>query len=231
MIDKLTQVRQRIAAACEAVGRSPESVELLAVSKTFAAVDVARLASLGQRAFGENYLQEAVAKIAQVNESMQNHHSLTWHFIGPVQRNKTRLVAEHFQWVHSLDRLGVAERLAVQRPAGMAPLNVCIQVNISAEPSKAGVATEETVGLAKAVAALPGLRLRGLMAIPAPGSDAVPYLRMAGLMADLGAAGLHVDTLSLGMSHDLETAIAHGATCVRVGTALFGERIYKGHST
>jgi len=213
----------RIAGAARAAGRDPGEVELLAVSKTWPAGSVREAFAAGQRAFGENYVQEGVAKV----EALAGM-GLEWHFIGPLQSNKTRLVANHFAWVHSVDRLKIAERLAEQRDVHLPPLNVCIQVNVSGEASKSGVAPADLPTLAMAVAALPRLRLRGLMAIPEPTSDvALQRARFASLrrLRDrLNAAGLALDTLSMGMSDDLEAAIAEGSTMVRVGTAIFGTR-------
>ena len=219
----LQAVRARIAAACAAAGRPPESVQLLAVSKTWPADRVREAAAAGQRAFGENYVQEGADKAAALAGL-----SLEWHFIGPLQSNKTRAVAESFDWMHSVDRLKVAERLGAQRPPARPPLQVCIQVNVSGEASKSGCAPEQAPELARAVAGLPGLRLRGLMAIPEPTDDERLLRRRFALLRDLrerlNAEGLGLDTLSMGMSHDLETAIMEGATIVRVGTAIFGQR-------
>lgn len=198
---------------------------LLAVSKTFPGVTVREAFAAGQRRFGENYVQEGVTKIAELADLRAD---IEWHMIGPVQSNKTRVVAEQFDWVHTIDRLKVAERLSAQRPAGLPPLQVCVQVNTSGEASKSGVAPAEALALARAVAALPGLQLRGVMALPAPSAD--PVVQRAELAAvravfdELRAAGLPLDTLSMGMSQDLETAIELGSTLVRVGTALFGQR-------
>ncbi|MBP0633792.1 MULTISPECIES: YggS family pyridoxal phosphate-dependent enzyme [unclassified Cupriavidus] len=221
----LQAVRQRIAAAAQQAGRQPGDIALLAVSKTVSADRVRAAAEAGQLAFGENYVQEGVEKIAALADLRDR---LQWHFIGPLQSNKTRLVAEHFDWVHAIDRLKIAERLSAQRPAGMAPLQLCIQVNISGEASKSGVAPADVPALAQAVAALPGLRLRGLMAIPEPEDDPVaqrrPFATMRSLLRGLREAGLDVDTLSMGMSGDMEAAIAEGATMVRIGTAIFGAR-------
>jgi pyridoxal phosphate enzyme (YggS family) len=216
-------VTARIAAACSAAGRDAAAVRLLAVSKTWPAADIAAAAACGQRAFGENYVQEALAKIAALRDL-----ELEWHFIGPLQSNKTRPVAEHFDWVHSVERLKIAERLSAQRPDGLAPLQVCLQVNVSGEQSKSGCAPAEAPALAAAIARLPRLRLRGLMAIPEPTDDQrllhSRFALLRELAATLTAGGIAVDTLSMGMSHDLETAIAEGATLVRVGTAIFGAR-------
>ncbi len=219
----LQAVSARIAAACAGAGRDPASVTLLAVSKTRPESAVRAAADAGQRAFGESYAQEGVGKAAATNDT-----TLEWHFIGPLQGNKTRPVAEHFDWVHSIERLKIAERLSAQRPADKPPLQACIQVNVSGEASKSGCAPTELAGLAHAVARLPHLRLRGLMAIPEPSENsALVRRRFAALreMRDqLNAEGLALDTLSMGMSHDLEEAIAEGATIVRIGTAIFGER-------
>lgn len=221
----LQAVRTRIAAAASAAGRTPESITLLAVSKTKPLADVLTAAAAGQTAFGENYVQEGCEKAAATVD-----RSLEWHFIGPLQSNKTRLVAEHFAWVHSVDRLKIAERLSAQRPTDLPPLQVCVQVNVSGEASKSGCTPAEALALCQAVAALPQLRLRGLMAIPEPADDAAaqraPLRRLRELYESIRAAGLPLDTLSMGMTHDLEAAIAEGATIVRVGTAIFGERNY-----
>lgn len=219
----LQAVRQRIADAARAVGRKPESVQLLAVSKTWPADAVLTAADAGQHAFGENYVQEALRKMSELQ-----HRRLEWHFIGPVQSNKTRAVAEHFDWVHSVDRLKIAERLCAQRPAHLPPLQVCIEVNVSGEHSKSGCPPDGAAALCGAVAALPRLRLRGLMAIPAPAEvfeqQRRPFRTLRQLFEQVQSDGLPVDTLSMGMSHDLEAAIAEGASIVRVGTAIFGTR-------
>ncbi|MRR50306.1 MAG: YggS family pyridoxal phosphate-dependent enzyme [Rhodocyclaceae bacterium] len=224
----LQAVQARILAACHAARRDAATVSLLAVSKTWPADCVAEAAGAGQRAFGENYVQEGVAKIAEL--AARGIGGLEWHYTGPLQSNKTRLVAEHFAWVHSIERLKIAERLSEQRPANLPPLNVCLQVNVSGEASKSGCAPGEVAALARAVAALPRLKLRGLMAIPEPtGDDTLLRGRFAALRQlrdQLNAGGLVLDTLSMGMSHDLESAIAEGSTIVRVGTAIFGERNY-----
>lgn len=223
----LQAVNRRVAAAAQQAGRPAGEVTLLAVSKTFPPAAVQAAFDAGQRAFGENYVQEGVDKIAQLGDLRDQ---ISWHFIGPLQSNKTRAVAEQFDWVHAIDRLRIAERLSAQRPAGMAPLQVCLQVNISGEASKSGVAPDEVPALARAVAALPGLRLRGLMAIPEPQSELEaqrrPFAALRTLADTLRAAGLDVDTLSMGMSADMEAAIAEGATVVRIGTAIFGARDY-----
>jgi pyridoxal phosphate enzyme (YggS family) len=224
----LQAVRQRIAAAAQQGGRQPGDIALLAVSKTVSPELIRAAYAAGQLAFGENYVQEGVDKIAALAD-LRSH--LQWHFIGPLQSNKTRLVAEHFDWVHAIDRLKIAERLSAQRPAGMAALQVCIQVNISGEASKSGIAPAQVPALAHAVAALPGLRLRGLMAIPEPEHDAAaqrrPFAAMRAMLETLRADGLDLDTLSMGMSGDMDAAIAEGATLVRIGTAIFGARQYR----
>ncbi len=223
----LQAVRARVAAACAAAGRSTDSVRLLAVSKTWPAACLGEAIAAGQRAFGENYVQEAIEKSAEL-AGLGAATGLEWHFIGPLQSNKTRLVAEHFAWVHSIDRLKIADRLAAQRPPQLAPLQVCIQVNVSGEDSKSGCAPAQAAVLARATAALPNLRLRGLMAIPEASDDIGLQRRRFALLRQLldriNAEGLSLDTLSMGMSHDLEAAIMEGATLVRVGTAIFGER-------
>jgi len=220
--DSLQAVKTRIAEACVSAGRPPNAVQLLVVSKTFPAADVRQAFEAGARAFGENYVQEGLAKIVEL---IDLRGSIDWHLIGPLQSNKTRPVAEQFDWVHSVDRLKIAERLSEQRPAELPPLNVCLQVNISAEASKSGLLPAEVAPLARQLAALPRLRLRGLMAIPEPGPGALAqHQAMARLFDGLRAEGLALDTLSLGMSADLEDAIRAGSTMVRVGTAIFGSR-------
>lgn len=230
MTHNLDNLSARLAAVHDAVrtaaarhDRAAGAVTLLAVSKTQPADVVRAAAAAGQRRFGENYLQEALVKMAALADL-----DLEWHFIGPLQSNKTRPVAEHFAWVHSVDRLKLAERLSAQRPAGLPPLNVCLQVNISAEASKSGCSLDDLPALAQAVAALPGLQLRGLMAIPAPAEgleqQRLPFRRLRLALERLNADGLALDTLSMGMSDDLEAAIAEGATLVRVGSAIFGAR-------
>ena len=214
--ENLQAVRARIGRAAQAAGRAPAAVTLLAVSKTHPAARVAQAREAGQLAFGENYVQEALAKIAALPQ-------LEWHLIGPLQSNKTRPAAEQFAWVQTLQSEKIARRLSEQRPAGLPPLNVLIQVNASGEASKSGVAPAQVSSLARAVSALPRLRLRGLMAIPEPGAPASRYAAMHGLFAELQKS-LDLDTLSMGMSDDLELAIAEGATMVRVGTAIFGAR-------
>ncbi|EMN3922067.1 YggS family pyridoxal phosphate-dependent enzyme [Citrobacter farmeri] len=224
----LAQVRDKISAAALRCGRASEEVTLLAVSKTKPASAIEEAIAAGQQTFGENYVQEGVEKIRHFRE--KGIAGLQWHFIGPLQSNKSRLVAEHFDWCHTLDRLRIATRLSEQRPAELAPLNVLIQINISDENSKSGIPLEELDALAAEVAELPHLRLRGLMAIPAPESDYVRQFEVARQMA-VAFAGLKtrypdVDTLSLGMSDDMEAAIAAGSTMVRIGTAIFGARDY-----
>lgn len=222
---KLQQVRQRIVAACVIAQRPVQSVTLLAVSKTFGVEAVREAHGAGQCAFGENYVREALVKVRSLGDLRPG---IEWHLIGPLQSNKTREVAAAFDWVHSVDRLKLAERLSAQRPPGLAPLQVCLQVNISGQASKSGVAPAEVSALAHAVAALPGLRLRGLMAIPEPVTNPVaqrqPHRALRALLEALRAEGLALDTLSMGMSDDLEAAIAEGATIVRVGSAIFGLR-------
>ncbi len=216
-------VLARIRAAEQRFQRLPGTVRLLAVSKIQPTAAIIALAAAGQSCFGENYVQEALDKIAELAALR-----LEWHLIGPLQANKTRTVAENFAWVHSVDRLKIAERLSAQRPASLPPLNVCLQVNIDREPAKHGLDPGEVATVAEAVARLPRLRLRGLMAIPAPVADFAaqrrPLARLRELQESLNAAGLALDTLSMGMSDDLEAAIAEGATLVRIGTALFGPR-------
>ncbi|MFT4190423.1 MAG: YggS family pyridoxal phosphate-dependent enzyme [Comamonas sp.] len=237
--EHLSQVRQRIATACQAVGRDPHSVQLLAVSKTFPAEAVAEALSAGQTRFGENYIQEGIEKVAALRAGGHNERQhLQWHCIGPIQSNKTRAVAEHFDWVHGIDRLRIAQRLSDQRPPELPPLQVCLQVNIDGGANKAGVAPQELLALASAVAALPRLVLRGIMSIPEPSADyATQFAVHQQARALFDAAGqalaaraparpeaLQWDTLSLGMSADLEAAIHAGSTLVRVGSAIFGSR-------
>ncbi len=216
-------VRARIEAAARSAGREPGDIALLAVSKAFAAGEVRAAYAAGQREFGENYIQEAMEKIIALSDL-----PLIWHFVGPIQSNKTRAIAEHFDWVHSVAREKIALRLAEARPAGRDPLNVCLQVNLSGEKSKSGVAPNAVRPLAEAVRALPRLRLRGLMAIPEPGGNIeLQRRRFASLrllLGQLNAGGFGLDTLSMGMSQDLEAAVMEGATMVRIGTAIFGER-------
>ena len=223
IVKNLAQVRAHIQAACQLVGRDPASVGLLAASKTWGPEAVRQAHAAGQRAFGENYIQEGLEKIAALRDL-----PLEWHCIGPIQSNKTRGVAEHFDWVHSIDRLKIAQRLSEQRPAHLPALQVCIQVNVDGGSNKSGVVPAELPALAQAVAALPRLQLRGLMTIPEPAET--PHLmrsvhRQAKALLDaLNHQGFALDTLSMGMSADLDAAIAEGSTLVRVGTAIFGQR-------
>lgn len=221
--ERLAKVRAEIREAEDRHGRSPGSVGLLAVSKTQPVAAIRAAAAAGQAAFGENYVDEGAAKIRELADA-----GLNWHFIGPLQANKTRTVAEAFDFVHTIDRLKIARRLSAQRPEHLPPLECCIQVNISGEASKSGVAPEALADLAHAMTALPRIRLRGLMAIPAPdrefSAQRRPHARLRQRLAELQGAGLALDTLSMGMSADLEAAIAEGATLVRVGTAIFGSR-------
>lgn len=226
--ENLQDLSLRLQRACEQAQRAAKDVTVLAVSKTCSADAVRQAYVAGQHAFGENYVQEAVDKMAELAD-LRPH--LSWHLIGPLQSNKTRVVAEHFDWVHSVDRLKIAQRLSEQRPAHLPPLQVCLQVNISGEASKSGLSAAELPAVAQAVAALPRLQLRGLMAVPAPAEGLAaqrePHRALAALLAQLQAAGLALDTLSMGMSHDLEAAVLEGATLVRVGTAIFGSRPLK----
>ena len=220
--DNIGLVSQRIRAAADAVQRDANSIHLLAVSKTKPAQAVREAYAAGMHDFGENYLQEALGKQAELTDL-----PLSWHFIGPIQSNKTRAIAENFAWVHSVDRLKIAQRLSEQRPAELPPLNICIQVNVSGEASKSGCTPSDLPALANAIGALPRLKLRGLMAIPEPTEDRAAQDAAFAMVRDLQAGlNLPLDTLSMGMSHDLESAIAQGATWVRIGTALFGARDY-----
>ena len=223
--DHLHQVRARIATATRRAGRPDDGVRLLAVSKTFDAPTVRAAFEAGLTAFGENYVQEGVAKIEALADLRGR---IEWHCIGPLQSNKTRAVAEHFDWVHSIDRLKIAERLSEQRPDAMPPLQVCLQINVDGGANKSGASADEALALAQAVASLPRLRLRGLMAIPEPAADfdaqRALFLRARGVYDRIRDSGIALDTLSLGMSADLEAAIAAGSTMVRVGTAIFGGR-------
>jgi PLP dependent protein len=221
--DNLQSVRERIAAACAAAQRPVNEVTLLAVSKTFGPDAVREAHACGQMAFGENYIQEAVEKIELLREL-----PLEWHCVGPIQSNKTRLVAAHFAWAHTVDRFKIAQRLSEQRPESVPPLQVCLQVNIDGGTTKSGVAPQEVLALAREIAALPRLRLRGLMTIPEPAADFAAqkaiHLRTRALFDELRGEGLAIDTLSMGMTADLEAAIAAGSTMVRIGTAIFGGR-------
>jgi PLP dependent protein len=223
--DNLQAIRHRIVSAAHACGRDPAGIALLAVSKTKPDADIIAAAAAGQRAFGENYVQEGCDKAQRLAAA---GHVLDWHFIGPIQSNKTRQVATFFDWVHSIDREKIAQRLSEQRDAEKGELDVCIQVNVSGEASKSGVTPDQVAALADAVARLPRLKLRGLMAIPEPTDDPAlqrrRFAHLRQLLEELNAGGHALDTLSMGMSQDLEAAIAEGATIVRVGTALFGAR-------
>lgn len=224
IVDNLRTVRVRIQEAEKRFGRLSGSVSLIAVSKKQASIAIATAAAAGQHHFAENYVQEALLKMQDLT-----HLGLHWHFIGPIQSNKTRHIAEHFSWVHSVDRFKIAQRLNEQRPASLPPLNTCLQVNISNEPAKSGMSIAEVPYIASAVSELPRLRLRGLMAVPAL-SDTLdqqrrPFAQLRKLQEKLLERGLAVDTLSMGMSADLEAAIAEGATLIRVGTAIFGPRL------
>lgn len=225
ILGNIQQVRARIARACDDARRPVQSVTLLCVSKTFGPDAVREAHAAGERRFGENYVQEGVDKIAALSD-LRAH--IEWHLIGPLQSNKTRVVAEQFDWVHSVDRLKIAQRLSEQRPAQLPPLQICLQVNISGEASKSGLAPGEVAEVAQVVAALPRVRLRGLMAIPEPAGDLVaqraPHRALRELAEALRAQGLTLDTLSMGMSADLEAAIFEGATMVRIGSAIFGSR-------
>ncbi len=225
--DNLQAVHDRIATAARAAQRNVADIKLLAVSKTFGPQAVIEAAQAGQRAFGENYLQEALDKMTAIR-SIAPEYALQWHFIGPIQSNKTRPIAAHFDWVHSVEREKIAQRLSEQRPLDLAPLNICLQVNISGESSKSGIAPEDVLPLAQSVAAMPRLRLRGLMAIPEPtedrGKQHAAFRQLKQLLETCRANGLMLDTLSMGMSADLEAAIAEGATMVRIGSAIFGNR-------
>ena len=227
IVSNLQEVKRRIAAACADAARPANSVTLLAVSKTFSADAVRQALAAGQQAYGENYVQEALAKI---DELAALRAQLLWHLIGPLQSNKTRAVAEAFDWVHTVDRLKTAQRLAEQRPPGLPPLMLCLQVNVSGVASKSGVLPGDALALAQAVCALPKERvlLRGLMSIPEPATDLEgqrrPHRMLRGLFDSLRGAGLALDTLSMGMSADLEAAVAEGSTLLRVGSAIFGTR-------
>ncbi len=233
ILSNLQAVHSAIAQAAQLARRDAASIALLAVSKTVSDGRVREAYAAGQRVFGENYLQEALDKMAALRDL-----PLEWHFIGPVQSNKTRAIAENFSWVHSVDRLKIAERLSAQRPPALPALNLCLQVNVSGEDSKSGVAPQQALALARTISALPHLKLRGLMAIPAPvdtlAAQRQPFARLRELMQQMNAPqdntpGLQLDTLSMGMTHDLTAAIVEGATIVRVGTAIFGRRNYGEH--
>jgi len=223
---KLQAVNLAIARAASIAQRHSENITLMAVSKTFPAAAVREAYEAGQPIFGESYVQEALDKMAALRDL-----PLEWHFIGPIQSNKTRPIAENFAWVHGVDRLKIAERLSAQRPQNLPPLNLCLQVNVSGEDSKSGVSSVEVLTLAQDVAQLPRIKLRGLMTIPAPAegleAQRKPFAQLRELMLQLNAQGLELDTLSMGMSHDLEAAVLEGATIVRVGSAIFGQRNYE----
>ncbi len=223
IVSNLQAVHHAIMQAAQAAERDPAGIMLLAVSKTFPASAIQEAYAAGQREFGENYLQEALDKIVALRDL-----EIVWHFIGPIQSNKTRAIAENFTWVHGVERLKIAQRLSEQRPPHLPPLNICLQVNVSGEESKSGVAPQEMVNLAREVAKLPQLLLRGLMAIPAPAEDEAtqrqPFARLRELSQEIAAQGMALDTLSMGMSHDFAAAIQEGATIIRIGTAIFGKR-------
>lgn len=225
--ENISSLRRQIRQAEQRFGRPPHSVTVLAVSKTQDAGRIEQAWAAGQRDFGENYLQEALGKISELAKRLPDS-GIHWHFIGPIQSNKTRDIAEHFSWVHSVDRLKIAQRLSDQRPDGLPPLNVCVQVNLSREDSKSGLALADAPTLCEQIARMPGLRLRGLMAIPAPCEDAGQQRRvfrpLAQMQEELSRRLPHIDTLSIGMSADYEAAIAEGSTLVRIGTAIFGAR-------
>lgn len=225
ILSNLQAIHRAIMQAAHAAQRDPAGVMLLAVSKTFPAAAVREAYAAGQRAFGENYVQEALDKIEALRDL-----KLEWHFIGPIQSNKTRVIAENFAWVHGVDRLKIAQRLSEQRPLDMPPLNICLQVNVSGEESKSGVAPCDVASLAREVSTLPRLKLRGLMAIPAPADDVAaqrkPFAQLRELAQEIAGQGIALDTLSMGMSHDFAAAIQEGATIIRVGTAIFGTRDY-----
>lgn len=231
--EQLAKIRNRIEAACAKAGRTSDSVQLLAVSKTFPLENILDFHACGQTAFGENYLQEALDKITQLADhpnAQQKSPPIEWHFIGPIQSNKTKPIAENFPWVHSVDRLKIAQRLSDQRPAHLPPLNVLVQINTSGEDSKSGIEPDQVQALCKAVSAMKNLTLRGLMTIPSNTDNSetlkTELLKCKSIFDELNAQGLNMDTLSMGMSADLELAIECGSTCVRVGSALFGARNY-----
>jgi pyridoxal phosphate enzyme (YggS family) len=225
IVSNLQAIRLAIAQSAHAAQRDPADIMLLAVSKTFPTEAVREAYMAGQQAFGENYVQEALDKITALRDL-----PLEWHFIGPIQSNKTRVIAENFAWVHGVDRLKIAQRLSEQRPPELPALNICLQVNVSGEDSKSGVAPDEAAALARAVCQLPRLKLRGLMAIPAPADDEpaqrAPFAQLRQLAQTISEQGITLDTLSMGMSHDYAAAIQEGATIIRVGTAIFGKRDY-----
>ena len=225
IVSNLQAVRLAIRQAAQAAQRNAADITLLAVSKTFPASAVREAYAAGQREFGENYVQEALDKINELCDLQ-----IEWHFIGPIQSNKTRVIAENFSWVHGVARLKIAQRLSEQRPSTLPPLNICLQVNVSGEESKSGVSPQEALKLAREVSMLPQLKLRGLMTIPAPVDDETvqrrPFAQLRELSQEIGAQGMALDTLSMGMSHDFVAAIREGATIIRIGTAIFGKRDY-----
>ncbi|WP_295760719.1 YggS family pyridoxal phosphate-dependent enzyme [Undibacterium sp.] len=227
--DNLQVVRADLSACADKFGRDPKEISLLAVSKTFPADAVLEAARNGQVCFGENYLQEAIEKMQEL-QRLAPELQLEWHFIGPIQSNKTRQIAENFSWVHAVDREKIAQRLSDQRPSGLPAINICLQVNISAEQSKSGVEPAQVLPLARAVAAMPGLRLRGLMAVPEASDDETTqraaFAQLRKLQENLLEQGVPVDTLSMGMSGDMHAAIAEGSTMLRIGSAIFGKRTY-----
>lgn len=231
--DQLADIQKRIAAACAKAGRAKDTVQLLAVSKTFPLSDILEFHACGQTTFGENYLQEALDKITQLADhpiAQQHTQAIEWHFIGPIQSNKTKPIAENFPWVHSVDRLKIAQRLSDQRPTNLPALNVLVQINTSGEDSKSGVNPADAIELCKIISSLPNLKLRGLMTIPSNTENTdqlkAEFLKCKSIFDELNMQGLKLDTLSMGMSADLELAIECGSTCVRVGSALFGARSY-----
>ncbi len=225
IVSNLQAVHHAIEHACQSANRGAAGVKLVAVSKTFPAAVVREAFAAGQYEFGESYVQEALGKMAALRDL-----DIVWHYIGPVQSNKTRDIAENFAWVHGVDRLKIAQRLSEQRPTHHPSLNICLQVNVSGETSKSGVAPQDVAGLAREVSNLPRLKLRGLMAIPAPAQDEVvqraAFAQLRQLWQEMGKQGIELDTLSMGMSHDFVAAIKEGATIIRIGTAIFGKRDY-----
>lgn len=225
IVSNLQAIHKAIEQAAGAAKRAPSGIKLLAVSKTFSASAVRKAYDAGQREFGENYVQEALDKMSELRDLQ-----IIWHFIGPIQSNKTRVIAENFAWVHGVDRLKIAQRLSEQRPQDLPPLNICLQVNVSGEESKSGIAPQEVEQLAREVSKLPRLKLRGLMAIPAPADDEATQCKPFALLRELSqvivAQGIALDTLSMGMSHDFVAAIQEGANIIRIGTAVFGKRDY-----
>ena len=223
LTERINQIRAQITNSEHRYQRPTGSVTLLAVSKTRPLADIETAWASGQRDFGENYLQDALPKVSAMADK-----DINWHFIGPIQSNKTRPIAEHFQWVHSVDRVKVAQRLSEQRPAKLPPLNICLQVNVSRDPAKAGVSPEEALTVARQLTALPNIKLRGLMTIPAHCDDfeqqRIPFRTLRQLYENMQTEGIELDTLSMGMTDDMDAAIAEGSTMVRIGTAIFGQR-------